>query len=115
MSPEQARGAGKVDHRSDIYSLGCIMFEMICGRPPFVREGIGDLIIAHASEIAPSAASLQTALPGEIDRLISSMLAKPPEARPQSMSEVAAMLAPYLRGEQVRAVLGGARAGMFDA
>ncbi len=95
MSPEQARGAGKVDHRSDIYSLGCIMFEMICGRPPFVREGIGDLIIAHASEMAPSAASLQTALPSEIDRLIASMLAKPPEARPQSMSDVAAILSAY--------------------
>jgi serine/threonine-protein kinase len=92
MSPEQARGAGAVDHRTDIYSLGCIMFEMATGRPPFVREGVGDLIIAHASEKPPMASRIQPSLPPELDGLINAMLAKKADDRPQTMQEVASKL-----------------------
>jgi serine/threonine-protein kinase len=42
MSPEQCRGAGSVDHRADLYSLGCVAYEMLCGQPPFVADGPGD-------------------------------------------------------------------------
>jgi len=92
MSPEQARGSGAVDHRTDVYALGCIMFEMVTGRPPFVREGMGDLIIAHASEMPPPASKIKPRLPPELDELIARMLAKRPEDRPQSMKEVMATL-----------------------
>ena len=92
MSPEQARGLGSVDHRTDIYALGCIMFEMVTGRPPFVREGMGDLIIAHASETPPLASKIKPRIPPELDELINRMLAKRPEDRPQSMREVLAIL-----------------------
>jgi len=92
MSPEQGRGSGVVGHRTDIYSLGCIMFEMVTGRPPFVREGAGELIVAHASEMPPPASKIKPRLPPEIDQLIGSMLSKRPEDRPQSMQDVANVL-----------------------
>src|SRR5512140_2836035 len=46
MSPEQCRGSGVVDHRADIYSIGCVMMTMITGRPPFDGAGSGELIVA---------------------------------------------------------------------
>ena len=95
MSPEIARGVGKVDHRADIYSLGCIMFEMACGRPPFVRAGKGELIIAHMTEPAPFVSSLEPSIPPGIDTLIGRMLTKNPAVRPQTMAEVASVLAKF--------------------
>ena len=95
MSPEQARGSGTVDHRTDIYAMACIMFEMLTGRPPFVREGMGDIIMAHMSEMPPRASRIKPRIPPEIDQLISRMLAKRPEDRPQSMQEVMAALDPF--------------------
>ena len=92
MSPEQCRSAGAVDHRTDIYSLGCIAFEILCGRPPFQGQGVADLLIAHASQEPPTPRALGVELPGEIEDLIMAMLAKDPEQRPSSMVEVAAAL-----------------------
>jgi serine/threonine protein kinase len=92
MSPEVGRGVSKVDQRADIYSLGCIMFEMACGRPPFVREGQGELIIAHATEPAPFVSAFEPKIPQAIDQLIGRMLTKNPMTRPQSMTEVATIL-----------------------
>jgi serine/threonine protein kinase len=92
MSPEVGRGLGNVDHRADIYSLGCILFEMATGRPPFVREGAGQLIIAHATEAPPAARTLEPSIPPELDALISRCLRKDPAQRPQTMTEIAALL-----------------------
>jgi serine/threonine protein kinase len=92
MSPEVGRGLGNVDHRADIYSLGCILFEMATGRPPFVREGAGQLIIAHATETPPAARTLEPSIPVELDELIGRSLRKDPAQRPQSMGEIAAIL-----------------------
>jgi serine/threonine protein kinase len=92
MSPEQCRSAGAVDHRTDIYSLGCIGFEMLCGRPPFQGQGVADLLIAHASQQPPTPRALGVDLPGEIEDLLMAMLAKDPDHRPSSMVDVAAAL-----------------------
>jgi serine/threonine-protein kinase len=90
MSPEQCRGAGEVDHRTDIYSLGCIVFEMLCGRPPFVFEGFGELIQAHLSTVAPRARSIDATIPAAVDALVARLLAKSPDQRPQTMRDLVA-------------------------
>ena len=53
MSPEQCKGAGMLDHRTDIYSLGVMLFEMLAGRPPFIAEGVGELFAKHMLEEPP--------------------------------------------------------------
>ncbi|MEA2698753.1 MAG: eukaryotic-like serine/threonine-protein kinase [Myxococcales bacterium] len=88
MSPEQCRGAGLIDHRTDIYSLGCILFELLSGRPPFVRAGAGEMIAAHLSEEPPVLATLVPTVAAAVNDLVMRMLAKPLDARPQSMVEV---------------------------
>jgi len=88
MSPEQCRGAGAVDLRTDVYSLGCMMFEMLSGQSPFVGEGPGDVIAMHLYQPAPSLAAIA---PG-MDPLLQRMLAKKPAERLQSMAEVLAAL-----------------------
>jgi len=93
MSPEQCRGAREVDSRSDIYSFGCIMFEMFCGRPPFVAEGFGELIFAHMSEPPPDPAFLSPGLDASVRQLLLHCLEKAPERRPASMTELTALLA----------------------
>ena len=97
MSPEQCRGAGEVDHRADVYALGCILFELLCGRPPFVRDTTGVLLVAHLGEAPPLPSSLQPSVPPALDRLVARMLAKSPDERPQSMDEVLTLLGPALR------------------
>ena len=82
MSPEQCRESKTVDGRADIYSLGCIFFEALCGRPPFVREGLGDMIIAHVSEKPDDPRSLVPDLPPDVVALLARMLAKDRDERP---------------------------------
>ncbi|NVB77055.1 MAG: protein kinase [Kofleriaceae bacterium] len=92
MSPEQCRGAGIVDHRSDIYSIGCVMMTMLTGRPPFDGSGSGELIVAHMTEAPPLAASRVPGMPPVIDQIIQRCLAKEAAQRFQSMAELAQTL-----------------------
>ena len=92
MSPEQCRGAGEVDQRSDIYSMGCVLMTMLTGTPPFDGEGSGELIAAHLREPPPLAASRVAGLPEILDQILQRCLAKSPADRFQSMSELAMAL-----------------------
>jgi len=88
MSPEQCLGTKEVDARSDIYSLGCILFEMLSGRPPFLSEGVGELIVMHINAKPQPIAELNASVPQPIGNLIVRMLAKNVDERPQSMEQV---------------------------
>src|SRR5262249_50747827 len=76
MSPEQCRGAGGVDRRADIYSLGCVMMAMLTGQPPFPLTASGELIVAHLQEQPPRASSRTLGLPRSLDRVVARCLAK---------------------------------------
>jgi len=88
MSPEQCRGAGDVDHRSDIYAFGCLMFHMLTGRPPFIGEAPGELIAAHLREAPPPASRYVSELPAVVDAVLTRCLAKSPADRFASMIEL---------------------------
>ena len=88
MSPEQCRGAGGVDHRTDVYALGCVMFAMLVGHPPFVASTAGDLIAHHLREEPAVPSSLRAEIPSALDELVLRCLAKSPDARYQSMTEL---------------------------
>ncbi len=90
MSPEQCRGAGQVDHRTDIYSLGCIVFEMLTGRRPFLYEGFGELIAAHLNEQPPSLESLGVQVSPAVEVWLARLLAKARADRFATMAEVSA-------------------------
>jgi serine/threonine-protein kinase len=92
MSPEQCRGSGEIDHRSDIYSMGVIMYEMACGQPPFVRNGFGELITAHIIEEPTPLSEVNPSVPGTFDAVVMKCLEKEPQARYQSTAEIEAEL-----------------------
>jgi Protein kinase domain/AAA ATPase domain len=91
MSPEQARGE-TVDGRSDLYGLGAMLFELVCGRPPFTADTMAALIAQHLSEPPPVPDQLNPAIPADLSRLILQLLSKHPDDRPQSALAVRAAL-----------------------
>ena len=99
MAPEQCRGAGAVDHRADLYSLGCILFHILCGRPPFVGEGIGEVIGMQQFVRPPSPRSLDPSIPARLDALVLKLLAKDPAARPATTNEIRAELSDIVNAE----------------
>jgi serine/threonine protein kinase/TolB-like protein/Tfp pilus assembly protein PilF len=87
MSPEQARGM-QVDSRSDIYSLGAVLYEMLAGRPPFVAKGVGDLIAEILDADPPSLATLNPKVHKRLRAIVKKALAKDCGARYQQTSEL---------------------------
>ncbi len=93
MSPEQCKGSGQVDGRSDLYALGCVLYGMLAGRPPFLGEGGGD-VIAHHIFVAPEPPSRHTTgVPPELDAVVMRLLEKEPGKRFQTARELGRALA----------------------
>jgi serine/threonine-protein kinase len=92
MSPEQCRGTKTVDHRSDVYSLGVIFYEMLAGQPPFVSEGFGELVNMHLNVPPPSVRAARPEVNEQIDAIVLKMLAKNPEDRYPDMAALTGAL-----------------------
>ena len=100
MAPEQAKGRA-IDHRADIYALGCVAFEMLTGRPPFEADNAMEMVAKHLMEVAPRPRKLEPRIPSELDALIVKMLAKNRDDRP-TLTEVAAVLDRVLKQPALR-------------
>ncbi|CAN5193346.1 hypothetical protein BH10CYA1_BH10CYA1_55550 [soil metagenome] len=105
MSPEQCQG-GTVDQRSDIYSLGCVMFEALTGTLPFIGENALLTMLKHQSDTAPTLREASgSTYPKALEAIIAKMLAKHPSQRYQSLGDVAMELAALKNGGAVKAAV----------
>jgi beta-lactam-binding protein with PASTA domain/tRNA A-37 threonylcarbamoyl transferase component Bud32 len=102
LSPEQARGE-TVDSRSDVYSTGCLLFELLTGRPPFVGDSPVSVAYQHVREQAPRPSSFDADLPPEIDAIVMKALAKRVEDRYQSAAAMKEDIDRFLAGRPVQA------------
>jgi len=87
MSPEQIRGEA-LDARSDIYSFGCVIFELIAGRPPYTGADTNDLLNKHVSAVVPAVDAFNKSATTAAAKVLRQMLAKKPADRPASMKDV---------------------------
>ncbi len=91
-SPEQAQGK-EVDQRSDIYSVGAVLFQMLTGRPPFVHDNVLRILDDHVTTPAPSLREVTgESFPDELENLLKNLLEKRPEDRPDQLSDVISLL-----------------------
>jgi eukaryotic-like serine/threonine-protein kinase len=102
LSPEQARGE-TVDARSDLYSTGCLLYELLTGRPPFVGESPVSVAYQHVREQPSPPSSYDPDIPPEVDAVVLKALAKNREERYQSASDMRADIHRILAGQQVTA------------
>ena len=92
MSPEQAMGAANIDHRADIYSLGCTLYFLLLGKPPYEGPTLMAILLKHRDSPIPSLAATRSDVPAELDALLRLMLEKAPADRIQTMTEVVHVL-----------------------
>ena len=100
LSPEQARG-GEVDQRSDLYSLGVVLYELLTGRTPFEGDTPVEIAMKHLSAMPQAPSELRRDIPHELDLVVLRALAKDPEDRYQSADEMEADLDRVARGAPV--------------
>jgi beta-lactam-binding protein with PASTA domain/tRNA A-37 threonylcarbamoyl transferase component Bud32 len=107
LSPEQAKGQ-QVDARSDLYSTGCLLFELLTGRPPFVGDSPVSVAYQHVGEMPPTPGSLVAGSPPDVDSIVMHALAKDREARYQDAASMRADAEAVLAGRPISAEARGA-------
>ncbi len=107
IAPEQIRDAQSADVRADIYSLGCTLYYLLTGGPPFRSEKLWDLYQAHFSRDADPLNQVRPEVPAELAALVGKMMAKEPSDRFQTPGEVAEALRPYFQKAGARKVTVG--------
>jgi TolB-like protein/tRNA A-37 threonylcarbamoyl transferase component Bud32 len=92
MSPEQSLGSEHVDARSDVYSLGCVLYEILIGQPPFTGPNSMAIMARHSMEVVPSLQVVRSSISDEIEDVVLQALEKTPADRFQTMKELAERL-----------------------
>jgi eukaryotic-like serine/threonine-protein kinase len=106
LSPEQARGE-TVDARSDIYSAGCLMYELLVGRPPFTGDSPVSVAYQHVREIPVPPSQIDPVITSDIDAIVLKALAKDPADRYQTARDMKTDITRVLAGQEVTAVVPG--------
>jgi WD40 repeat protein/serine/threonine protein kinase len=105
MAPEQMLDAGKADIRADIYSLGCTLYHLLTGSPPFKAASRYEVLQAHHSKEARPLDRMREDLPVELAAIVAKMMAQDPARRYQKPLEAALALAPFVKGDSKLPVL----------
>jgi serine/threonine-protein kinase len=106
IAPEQARNSRNADIRADIYSLGCTLYYLLTGRPPFPEGGVFDKLIAHNEQKPVPVTELRPDVPPEVASILARMMAKKPDDRFQTPGELARALTPLAKpGATVPAIV----------
>ncbi|OYP38152.1 serine/threonine protein kinase [Rhodopirellula sp. MGV] len=114
IAPEQCRDAASADIRSDLYSLGCTLYHMIVGHPPFTGS-TGELVFAHSQTIPPAIDRIRPEVPKSLADLVARLLHKDPSSRFRTPIEVAEALTPHARRETSADDSSASRIGREDS